>query len=223
MQTRTTARKTVAQQFLTETEQQTISDLVRQVEQQTSGEIVPMVVSASHHYPTAIMTGAAVLALPLALLLMPVAGTLLWLGSQNVWIFIALFLGFYGLFYGLVGRFSRLKRLFLSRSQIEAEVEEAAITSFFSERLHNTKDQNGILLFISVLEQKVWVLADAGINARIDPEQWQEIIAMTTLGIREQRQCEAICKAITRIGELLKTHFPIQDNDINELHNIIVR
>jgi len=216
-------RQTLAQQFLTETEQQTISALVQQMEQQTSGEIVPMVVSASHHYPTAIMTGATVLALPLALLLMPVVGTLFWLGSQNVWIFIALFLGFYLLFYEPVRRFSWLKRLFLSRSQIEVEVEEAAITSFFSERLYKTKDENGILIFISVLEHKVWVLADAGINTRIDPGQWQEIIVLLTLGIKEKRQCEAICKAISRIGELLKTHFPVQDNDINELHNIIVR
>ncbi|MBW6521190.1 MAG: TPM domain-containing protein [Desulfoarculaceae bacterium] len=216
-------RQTLAQQFLTETEQKRISDLVQQMEQQTSGEIVPMVVSASHSYPTAMIIGATALALPLSLLLMPVVSTFFWLGSQNVWIFIALFTALYTLFYSLVRRFSRLKRLFLSRSQIEAEVEEAAINSFFSERLYKTKDENGILIFISVLERKVWILADAGINARIDSGQWQEIIDLLTLGIKEKRQCAAICKAIIQIGELLKTHFPIQENDINELHNIIVR
>jgi putative membrane protein len=216
-------RQTPAQQFLSETEQKKISALVQEMEQQTSGEIVPMVVSASHHYPTAIITGATLLALPLALLLMPVVGPLFWLGSQNVWIFIALFTVLYAVFYSLVRRFSWLKRLFLTRSQVEAEVEEAAITSFFTERLYQTKDKNGILIFISVLERKVWILADAGINARIDPEQWQELIDLITLGIKEKRQCEAICKAISQIGEHLKTHFPIQENDINELHNIIIR
>ena len=90
-------QKTLAQQFLTEAEQKTISALVQQMEQQTSGEIVPMVVSASHSYPTAIICGATALALPLSLLLMPVVSGLFWLGSQNVWIFIALFLTLYGI------------------------------------------------------------------------------------------------------------------------------
>lgn len=215
--------QTLAQQFLTETEKDTISTLVQQMEQQTSGEIVPMVVSASHSYPTSIILGATVLALPLSLLLMPLVSTFFWLGSQNVWIFIALFTVLYGLSYGLVYRFAWLKRFFLSKSQIEAEVQEAAVTSFFSEKLYKTKDENGILIFISVLERKVWVLADAGINARIDPEQWQEIIDLITLGIKEKRQCEALCHAISQIGALLQTHFPIGENDINELHNIIVR
>ncbi len=216
-------KKTLAQQFVTETEQKTISAVVQQMEQQTSGEIVPMVVSASHSYPAAIICGATALALPLALLLMPVVGGLFWLGSQNVWIFIALFLALYGIFYGLVHRFSWLKRLFLSRSQVEAEVQEAALASFFTERLYKTKDANGILIFISVLERKVWVLADAGITARIDPGQWQGVIDLITKGIKEKRQCEAICQAIVQIGELLKTHFPHQKDDIDELHNIIVR
>lgn len=215
--------QTLAQQFLTEAEQKRISALVQQMEQQTSGEIVPMVVSASHSYPTAMITGATVLALPLALLLMPVISAFFWLGSQNVWIFIALFMALYGLFYVLMHRFVWLKRLFLSSNQVEAEVQEAVIASFFTERLYKTKDANGILIFISVLERKVWVLADAGINARIDPGQWQSIIDLITRGIKEKRQCEAICNAIVQIGELLKTHFPIQDNDINELHNLIVR
>jgi len=216
-------RKTLAQQFLTEAEQKTISAQVQQMEQQTSGEIIPMVVSASHSYPTAIICGATALALPLSLLLMPVVSGLFWLGSQNVWIFIALFLTLYGIFYRLVRQLSWLKRLFLSRSQIESEVQEAALASFYTEKLYKTKDANGILIFISVLERKVWVLADAGINARIDPGQWQGIIDLITQGIKEKRQCEAICNAIVQIGELLKTHFPHQQDDIDELHNLIVR
>ncbi|MDO8946240.1 MAG: hypothetical protein Q7U88_03670 [Desulfocapsaceae bacterium] len=215
--------QTLAQRFLTEAEQNRISTLVQQMEQQTSGEIVPMVVSASHSYPSAMIFGATLLALPFSLVLMPLVSTFFWLGSQNIWIFIALFMALYGIFYGMVQRFTWLKRLFLSRKQVEAEVQEAAITSFFTEKLYKTKDENGILIFISILERKAWVLADSGINAHIDQEQWQEIIGLITRGIKEKRQCEAICEAIIEIGRQLKKHFPVQDNDINELHNLIVR
>jgi putative membrane protein len=215
--------QTLAQQFLTKAEQDKISALIQQTEQQTSGEIVPMVVSASHQYPTAMICGATVLALPLALLLMPIVSGLFWLDSKNVWVFISLFVALYGIFYELVYRFSWLKRLFLSKSQVAAEVQEAAIASFFSEKLYKTKDANGILIFISVLERKVWVLADAGINACIDTGQWQGVIDLVTQGIKEKRQCEAICQAIVQIGDLLKTHFPHRKDDIDELHNLIIR
>ncbi len=218
-----TPQDSLAQQFLTKAEQDKISALVQQMEQQTSGEIVPMVVSASHSYPAAMIFGAQALALPLAMLLMPVIGGLFWLGSQNVWIFIALFLTSYAIFYTLIQRTVWLKRLFLPRRQIDEEVEEAAIKSFFVEKLYRTQDANGILIFISILERKVWVLADSGINDRINPEQWQAMIKLITKGIQENRQCEAICEAIGQIGDILKTHFPIKDNDVNELHNIIVR
>jgi len=215
--------QTLSQQFLTQAEQEKISATVQCMEQETSGEIVPMVVSASHSYPAAVIYGATILALFPALLLMPLAGGLFWLGSQNVWIFLVLFLLFYGIFYHLVRRLAWLKRLFLPTRQIEAEVEEAALTSFFTEKLYRTREANGILIFISLLERKVWVLADSGINARIDPREWQEIVALITEGIKEKRQCEAICAAIVEIGKILKTHFPIEKNDKDELHNLILR
>jgi len=215
--------QTLSQKFLTPAEQDKISNLVQQVEQETSGEIVPMVVSASHSYPVAMIYGASVLALPLALLLMPLVGGLFWMGSQNVWIFLVLFILLYGLFYGLIQRCSGLKRLFLSQKQIDAEVEEAAITAFFTEKLYKTREANGILLFISLIERKVWVLGDSGINDRIDPAQWQGIVTLITDGIKEKRQCEAICAAIAETGKILKTHFPARKDDRNELHNLILR
>jgi putative membrane protein len=213
----------LAQKFLTQAEQDKISAIVQQMEQQTSGEIVPMIVSESHAYPTAMICGASILALPLALFLMPITGGLLWLGSQNVWVFLALFMTLYGFFYELIQRVTWLKRLFLSRKQVEAEVAEEALTCFFTEKLYKTRDENGILLFISLLERKVWVLADSGINNRIDPQQWQGIIDLITRGIKEKRQFEAICEAIRQIGSILTSHFPVKDNDTNELHNLIVR
>ena len=54
----------LAQQFFTGEEQQQITRTIHAVEQQTTGEIVPMVVSSSHAYPEAVITGAALLALP---------------------------------------------------------------------------------------------------------------------------------------------------------------
>ncbi len=215
--------QSLATKFLTESEQLTVTEAVQKAEKQTSGEIVPMIVSESHHYPLAAATGATLISLPLALLLTSFLGSSLWLGSQNMYLFLAFFTLLYLPIRTIVSRNPSLKRFFLNNSQVDEEVEEAAITSFYGEKLYRTRDENGILLFVSVLERRVWILGDAGINEKIDPGQWQEIVENLTKGIRDGRQCEALCQAVTCVGDILKKHFPIRHDDSDELHNIIIR
>jgi putative membrane protein len=82
---------------------------------------------------------------------------------------------------------------------------------------------SGILIYISVIEQKVWLLGDRGINTIIEENTWENIISELTLGIRNKNKCEAICEAVKKTGEILRVHLPGQKNDKNELRNIIIR
>ena len=45
---------------------------------------------------------------------------------------------------------------------------------------------------------------------------------MITGGIKQRRPADAICAGVEKIGALLKTHFPIKPDDIDELKNVIV-
>ena len=215
--------KSLAQSFLTPDEQQQISACVQRAEKQTSGEIVPMVVSASHDYPMAAVTGGVFIALPFSLLSAQLIGGYFWLTPDKMWLFLACFIIFFLLAHQLVERIPRLKRHFLSEKSISEEVGEAATIAFFTENLYRTRAENGILLFISVFEHRVWVLGDRGINEKIPPERWQEIVDLVTDGIKNDRQCQAICDAITRIGETLREFYPIETDDKDELHNLIIR
>ena len=212
-----------ALKFLTPAEREDITRAVREAEGLTSGEIVPMIVSSSAPYPMAAVTGGVVLAFPLALLLTSPVATYFWFDPRNMWLFLALFVPIYLIAHQAVKRIPLLKRLFVSKMQMEEEVREAAVTAFFSEKLYKTKDENGILLFVSVLERKVWILADAGINAKIDRDRWQGLVELITRGIRDGRQAEALCEAIRQVGDILKEHFPLQPGDINELRDLIIR
>jgi putative membrane protein len=215
--------QTPAQKFLTPAEQETISQAVHAAESLTSGEIVPLITSSSYHYPMAAVTGGVLLAFPLSLLLIsPVAG-FFWLDSQNMWLFLALFLPLYLICWQIVKRIPPLKRFFIPKRQLEEEVREAAMTAFFVEKLYKTKDENGILLFISVFERKVWIIADGGINAKINQNRWQDLVNLITNGIKEGKQAQAICEAIHQAGNILKEHFPIQPDDNNELRDLIIR
>lgn len=214
--------KSLAQQFLSASERDRVEQTVKEAESQTAGEIVCMVISASYHYPMAGVLGATALSLPLALLATHLLGGWLWIGTRNLWLFLGLFSIMFILFHWIVGRAPRLKRMFITQREIDEEVEEAAVTSFFREGLYRTKDANGVLLLISVFERRVWVLADKGINDKVPAGQWDTLVSRISDGIRNHRNAASICDAISTIGELLKQYFPIKPDDTDELKNLII-
>jgi putative membrane protein len=214
--------KDLAKHFLTDDERSRVAAAVREAEKLTAGEIVVMVISASYHYPMANVIGAVVFTFPLALIFTTFTGEWLWIGSQNMWLFLGFLTVFFILFHQISKRSLWLKRCFISERELEEEVEEAAITQFFNQGLYRTRDQTGVLVLISVFEHKTWVLADKGINARVHEGQWDDIVKIIIGGIKQKRQAEAICKAVEKIGKLLKEHFPIKPDDTDELDNLII-
>jgi len=214
--------KSLAQQFLSEPDREKIIQTVKEVEQETAGEILPMVVSQSYTYPMAEAIGGLVLSLPISLILTYFIGGWLWIGHQNMWLFLGLQTFCFIVFHQVCKRILGLKRLFISQREINAEVEEAATTSFFREGLYKTRDATGILIFISVFEHKVWVLGDEGINKKVSEDQWDNIVHIITDGIKQNNQAEAICLAVNEVGHILKQHFPIKPDDRNELKNLII-
>jgi putative membrane protein len=212
----------LAAQFLTESDRERIVAAVQAAEKSTSGEIVPMVVASSYHYPVADHVGALTLALPAALIGTPLIGTRLWLGSSNMWVFIGLFTVLFSLAQVLVKRWPALKRLFLSRREVNEEVEEAAVTAFFRHALYRTREATGVLIFVSVFERKVWVLADRGINAKVEQSTWDAVIRGVVAGIKAGRQGDALCDAVRQVGDILAEHFPVRADDEDELEDLII-
>ena len=214
--------KDLAQKFLSDNDRTRVTEAVKAAEKLTAGEIVVMIISASYHYPMANVIGAVFFALPLALILTTLTGEWLWIGGQNMWLFLGYLVVFFFLFHELIKRTPWIKRCFITERQIQEEVEEAATTQFFNQGLYRTRDETGVLVLISVFERKVWVLADRGINAKVQAGQWDDIVKMIIDGIKQNRQTDAICEAVEKIADLLKTHFPIKPDDRDELKNLII-
>lgn len=213
--------KDLAQNFLTEDERTRVKNAVKAAEKLTAGEIVIMIISTSYQYPLANVIGATAFALPLALIATPLAGTWFWIGAQNMWLFLGFLTVFFILFHEVIKRTFWLKRIFISRREIDDEVEEAAVTQFFDQGLYRTREETGVLVLISVFERTVWILADRGINAKVPADQWKNIVKIITDGIKQKRPADAICAAVEKIGQLLKTHFPVKPDDTDELKNLI--
>lgn len=207
---------TSAQQFLSAADRDQIIAAVKHAERSTSGEIVPLVANSSNTYAAAEFNGALTLGLTISI---PAAWLL---GYQDMWSFLLIFCAAYALCFLLIRLVPSLKRLFMPGAIMDAEVARAAMTAFHTYGLHRTRDLTGILIYISVFEHRVHVLADKGINDKVAPSTWNELVNMVSQGIREGRQGEALAEAIRHCGELLAVHFPVRSDDCDELPNLIV-
>lgn len=224
-----------AQLFDTE-EQKRIENAVKMVERNTSGEVAVMVVDESDSYREAAAIGAVVFAGFFALLAAMLLETGIhyddiWMDRSGVlsgalsvvahtvtvWIYIPLVLLLYFPFKCLLDRVSGLKILFMPARRLQEEVRERAVRAFFEKGLHKTRDETGVLVFISILERTVWILGDRGINEKISQDFWSARASELSLAMKGKEYCAALCEVIARCGEELARHFPRKADDTNEL------
>jgi putative membrane protein len=115
-----------------------------------------------------------------------------------------------------------IKRRIIPEARIAEAVHLRSLAAFTGHGLHYTRAHTGILIFASLLERRVVVLADRGINEKVQAGTWDEIVGIVTLGLRSGNACDAFCKAIERCAEILAQHFPRSPDDIDELANKLV-
>ena len=197
--------------LFSDSEHEEIRRAVAAAEAATSGEIVALVVPESDRYREAEVLGGVLLAGLLAL----VAGIIL--HHVTIWFFVpAVFILFF-LCRLLFLKVPRLKLSLISRGRLEGEVRERCVRAFYEKGLHRTRGETGVLVFISVLERKVWIIGDRGINEKIAPETWHDLVRELSDGIRAGQACAAMLSVIGRCGRILKEHFPKKQDDVNEL------
>ncbi len=201
--------------LLTQSDCDRISCAVREAEKQTTGEIVPMIVAQSDDYPGARWRLAIVTAL--------LFGFLAYFFLEDfdpAWI---LWAQIPGLYFGYwLGSFGAVLRPFLVSSKIDEEVHQRAVQAFFSRDLHATKDRTGILVMASLLEHRVEILADTGINAKVSKDTWQVILTDMIGAIKSGDLTEGFCTAVRECGEVLAKDFPGTHHNPNEISNKVI-
>ena len=204
-----------AEKFFTEEEKLRIREAVIAAESKTSGEIVPMLVTASARYTEVELLGLIVG------LFFGVVGEWLWGDPwespySNLLPVAGALIGF------LLFRIPAVKRWLISANRTSQAVHSLALASFAEHGLHYTREHTGILILVSLLEHRVEVLADRGIHAKVETAAWEEVTKHITEGLKTKTACDAFCKAIERCGEILAAHFPRQPDDKDELPNDLV-
>lgn len=187
-----------------DTERERIKQTVQQAERGTKGEIVPMIVPASARYREAGHRTGLILALLTLALLLTVEVYWLpwgWHAGNAGWLLLAV-VASYGVGQWL-GAVPSVIRLVTSRERMAQKVRLRAEQAFYRHGLHKTKGRTGILILVSLLERRVHVLADRGINDRVPPGTWEGMVSGIIDGIHAGRATDAVCDAIARCGALL--------------------
>ena len=200
---------------LTLEEKNEIADTIRSAEQRTSGEIVFAIADASGQYHHATLQGAlagtvVAAAVYLALPLPHTIGLLLWTEIIS-----------FAFFYGFIP-FLPFRRWFIPAREREESVREAAFREFYSNGLYQTREANGVVIYLSFLERSVVVLGDRGIHEKMGNLQWEEVRNAIIRGIRQGKAKDGICRAVEICGRTLAEHFPRCPDDVDELPNHVI-
>lgn len=139
-----------------------------------------------------------------------------------MWIFLGLLVPLFLGFHEAIRHVQVLKRCFIGGKEMTGEVREAAQAQFFQKGLYRTREETGVLIYISIFERKVWILADRGIHAVIAEDRWKDIAAALAQAIKDDRPVDGICQAVGEVGRILAENFPAGQNDRNELADLVL-
>lgn len=186
-----------------------IGEAVREVEGRSAAELVVEIRARSGSYAHADARFAAALALvslavlvympftvpPVAVLLDPIA--------------------LYVVGLAIAKRSDAVRRLFTSRRERLATVRTQAAALFHERGIANTSGETGVLLYVSLLERRIEVLADRGLLQKVDAGDWNA--ALAELHAERPLDADAVVAAIHRLAHILERDLPAGAADVDEL------
>lgn len=195
-------------------DEQRISRAITAAEQATSGEIIAVVYNRSDsylHVPYLVAALAALL-VPWPLIY------LTWAPVQKI------FLVQLVAFVALVGFIwpQHMRMLFVPQSVKRANVHRRAVEQFLAQNLHTTATRTGVLIFVSLAERQVEILADQAIDKAVDAGTWQTVVDQLTADLAAGRPADGFVRAVETCGKLMAKHFPPETGDSNELPNHLI-
>jgi putative membrane protein len=204
-------------------QRQQIEDAVMLAEKEISGEIAPLFVERSSNYPEsyykALLSGMMFTAIMIYIIDWAIgwgdfilyANGIIYLGTSLSG----------GIITAILTRWiPSMQRFFIGEERMKAEVDAAAKQTFLEYELFSTKQRTGILILISLLEHRVEILGDKGINSKIEENEWEQIIQHMMDYLKQKKNTEAMLEGIRMCKELLlKYGFTADADDTNELPN----
>lgn len=104
----------------------------------------------------------------------------------------------------LVGAVPPLRRALTGERERRAAVRAAAREVFVDRGVASTPTRRGVLVFVSVFEGCVEVVADEGVDVRSLGERWLDAQKKLERAVRRDQDPAALARAVRELGELLE-------------------
>ena len=96
---------------------------------------------------------------------------------------------------------------------------QSAIAQFERLKMHETKDRNGVLIYIATRDRKLAIIGDQHINEKVSSDYWETTKNQLIAAFKKGEYVTGITEAIADVGKKLKVHFPYLSDDTDELAN----
>ncbi|NIG51855.1 TPM domain-containing protein [Chitinophaga sp. Cy-1792] len=113
-------------------------------------------------------------------------------------------------------------RLFVESHCKYVDPIERAREAFTSLGMEKTKQRNGVLVYVAIKDKQFAILGDQGIHEKVGTDFWIKEANLMRSHFRDSHIIEGIEECIREIGESLRTHFPHEADNVNELPDDIV-
>lgn len=200
----------------TDADRTRIKESVAAAEKRTSGEFVTVAARVSDNYLSVMLLWSVGLALvlPAPLLLFP--NHLRYTEIYELQIIFFVLLTF--LFEFLPG----LHMALVPKHLCHAYASRLAHAQFYEQGVQLTREHSGVLLFVSLAERYVEIVADKGIHEKIGEQRWQAIVDGFTAKVGEGDVTGGFVAAISACGEAMAEHYPAQPGDSDELSDGLI-
>ncbi|MGB5665760.1 MAG: TPM domain-containing protein [Maribacter sp.] len=86
-------------------------------------------------------------------------------------------------------------------------------------KMDNTKEENGVLIYVAVNDKKFVIYGDRGIDKVVPDDFWNTTKDTIENHFKNGRFKQGLIDGILKAGKELEKHFPWNHGDINELSN----
>lgn len=98
---------------------------------------------------------------------------------------------------------------------------DRALEIFHMLKMDNTKQENGVLIYVAVEDRNFVIYGDKGINDVVPQDFWESTRDVMQQQFKKGDFKQGLVDGVLKAGEQLRKHFPWDHTDANELSDEI--
>jgi putative membrane protein len=218
-----------ADDFLDEAEKTRVEEAIEAAESRTSAELVCAVSTESDRYDRAESLAGLGVALVSLGVANATAGSILntagsWGGSAGIafgWQVVSVVVGFV-LGSVIASYWHGLRRWMVSPEHLTNAVERAAWRVFGMKRISATRRDSGLLIYISLFERRVSIVADDSARKALGSEGLEELRDVAVDQLRQGESAATFVATLQRASQRLEGPLPADDQPVDELNDQVL-